>query len=340
MPTHCILYQHINTTTCFFQSLADLNPSTDSQALERAYRIGQTKDVAVYRLICMGTIEEKMYKKQIFKQFLSNKIMQNPNQRRLFAPSTVQDLFSLEIEGDIEVNQVEEDIKREKEEESKKQQQNINQSQSHDSIRELSTKIKTDLEVSDGDETIDSDTPFVGKRLKQDEESDDSSEKEAILKDDDTPKYEEVDDNNNKKKDTSDKEIIKSLLDGGSIEKVLHQEDLFKQALDTTDLTSKRRAEVRANEAKRKLKKSIGNGGAHIISRSHAQDTNDVDTVQSMIVHYMRSHGGKATTEMLLQEFSSKPIIKKNPSLFRMVLHRCAVLNKKKKIWYLIGRYN
>ncbi|GFZ17692.1 chromatin remodeling 8 [Actinidia rufa] len=37
----------------------DWNPSTDMQARERAWRIGQTKDVTVYRLITRGTIEEK-----------------------------------------------------------------------------------------------------------------------------------------------------------------------------------------------------------------------------------------------------------------------------------------
>jgi SNF2 family DNA or RNA helicase len=36
---------------------ADWNPSNDAQAKERAYRIGQTKDVVIYRLIVKGTIE-------------------------------------------------------------------------------------------------------------------------------------------------------------------------------------------------------------------------------------------------------------------------------------------
>ena len=88
----------------------DWNPSTDLQALERAYRIGQTKHVSVYRLICSGTIEEKMYKKQIFKTFLSNKIMQNPNQRRLFQPSTVGDLFALDEDGDDELLGAQEEV--------------------------------------------------------------------------------------------------------------------------------------------------------------------------------------------------------------------------------------
>jgi len=39
----------------------DWNPSTDTQARERAWRIGQTKPVTVYRLLTTGTIEEKIY---------------------------------------------------------------------------------------------------------------------------------------------------------------------------------------------------------------------------------------------------------------------------------------
>ena len=33
----------------------------------------QTREVTVYRLITSGTIEEKVYHRQIFKQFLTNK---------------------------------------------------------------------------------------------------------------------------------------------------------------------------------------------------------------------------------------------------------------------------
>lgn len=43
------------------------NPATDAQAVDRAFRIGQTRDVYVYRLITCGTIEEKIYSRQVFK---------------------------------------------------------------------------------------------------------------------------------------------------------------------------------------------------------------------------------------------------------------------------------
>ncbi|DAZ93887.1 TPA: hypothetical protein N0F65_004734 [Lagenidium giganteum] len=48
------------------------NPAHDCQAQDRAYRIGQTKDVQVYRLITLGTIEEMIYVRQIYKQQLSD----------------------------------------------------------------------------------------------------------------------------------------------------------------------------------------------------------------------------------------------------------------------------
>ena len=39
--------------------------STDNQSVDRAYRIGQKRDVIIYRLMTSGTIEEKIYRKQV-----------------------------------------------------------------------------------------------------------------------------------------------------------------------------------------------------------------------------------------------------------------------------------
>ncbi|KAI8583675.1 hypothetical protein K450DRAFT_268262 [Umbelopsis ramanniana AG] len=73
----------------------DWNPSTDVQARERAWRLGQKKSVTVYRLMTSGTIEEKIYHRQIFKQFLTNKILKDPKQKRFFDASNLQNLFTL-----------------------------------------------------------------------------------------------------------------------------------------------------------------------------------------------------------------------------------------------------
>jgi DNA excision repair protein ERCC-6 len=80
----------------------DWNPSTDVQARERAWRLGQKREVTIYRLMTSGTIEEKIYHRQIFKQFLTNKILKDPKQRRFFKMNDLHDLFSLagsETEG-------------------------------------------------------------------------------------------------------------------------------------------------------------------------------------------------------------------------------------------------
>ena len=48
------------------------NPAYDLQAQDRAYRIGQTRDVEVFRLVSAGTIEEIVYARQIYKQQQAN----------------------------------------------------------------------------------------------------------------------------------------------------------------------------------------------------------------------------------------------------------------------------
>lgn len=73
----------------------DWNPSTDVQARERAWRLGQKREVKIYRLMTAGTIEEKIYHRQLFKQFLINKILKDPKQRQAFQMKDLHDLFTL-----------------------------------------------------------------------------------------------------------------------------------------------------------------------------------------------------------------------------------------------------
>ena len=73
----------------------DWNPSTDVQARERAWRLGQKREVKIYRLMTAGTIEEKIYHRQLFKQFLINKILRDPKQRQAFQMKDLHDLFTL-----------------------------------------------------------------------------------------------------------------------------------------------------------------------------------------------------------------------------------------------------
>ena len=53
-------------TVIFYDS--DWNPTIDSQAMDRAHRLGQTKQVTVYRMITRGTIEERIRKRALQKE--------------------------------------------------------------------------------------------------------------------------------------------------------------------------------------------------------------------------------------------------------------------------------
>ena len=60
------------------------NPSYDLQAQDRAYRIGQTRDVEVFRLVSQGTLEEIVYARQIYKQQQANIGYHATSERRYF----------------------------------------------------------------------------------------------------------------------------------------------------------------------------------------------------------------------------------------------------------------
>lgn len=64
------------------------------QARERAWRIGQLREVTIYRLITSFTIEEKIYHRQVFKQFLTNRVLKDPKQKRFFKSNDMLELFT------------------------------------------------------------------------------------------------------------------------------------------------------------------------------------------------------------------------------------------------------
>ena len=61
-------------TVIFYDS--DWNPTIDSQAMDRAHRLGQTRQVTVYRLITKGTIEERIRKRALQKEEVQRVVIQ------------------------------------------------------------------------------------------------------------------------------------------------------------------------------------------------------------------------------------------------------------------------
>jgi len=67
--------------------------------VDRAYRIGQTRDVVVYRLVTCGTVEEKVYRRQVFKGGISRAGTQEGNHFRYFSADDTSQLFEVTNEG-------------------------------------------------------------------------------------------------------------------------------------------------------------------------------------------------------------------------------------------------
>uniref|UniRef100_A0A182FL94 Chromatin-remodeling ATPase INO80 n=1 Tax=Anopheles albimanus TaxID=7167 RepID=A0A182FL94_ANOAL len=71
-------------TVIFYDS--DWNPTVDQQAMDRAHRLGQTKQVTVYRLICKGTIEERILQRAREKSEIQRMVINGDN----FKPDTLK----------------------------------------------------------------------------------------------------------------------------------------------------------------------------------------------------------------------------------------------------------
>ena len=74
----------------------DWNPAHDEQARARIWRDGQRRNVHVYSLITTGTIEEKIFQRQIMKKSLAG-VVGDSNKSTRFTTEELKDLFSLEL---------------------------------------------------------------------------------------------------------------------------------------------------------------------------------------------------------------------------------------------------
>ncbi|XP_011490367.1 DNA helicase INO80 isoform X2 [Oryzias latipes] len=83
-------------TVIFYDS--DWNPTVDQQAMDRAHRLGQTKQVTVYRLICQGTIEERILQRAKEKSEIQRVVISGGS----FKPDTLKpkEVVSLLLDDD------------------------------------------------------------------------------------------------------------------------------------------------------------------------------------------------------------------------------------------------
>ena len=83
----------LNLTAADYVFLLDpwWNPAVEMQAIDRAHRLGQTRNVFAYRLICRNTVEEKIAALQTKKKDLADAILQADN-------NLIQDLSAEDLE--------------------------------------------------------------------------------------------------------------------------------------------------------------------------------------------------------------------------------------------------
>lgn len=80
-------------TVIFYDS--DWNPAMDAQAQDRAHRIGQTREVHIYRLVCASTVEENILMKAKQKRHLDYLVMTEGNfeEASLFSAKGLKDVL-------------------------------------------------------------------------------------------------------------------------------------------------------------------------------------------------------------------------------------------------------
>uniref|UniRef100_A0A665VZX0 Snf2-related CREBBP activator protein n=1 Tax=Echeneis naucrates TaxID=173247 RepID=A0A665VZX0_ECHNA len=101
-------------TVVFYDS--DWNPTMDAQAQDRCHRIGQTRDVHIYRLISERTVEENILKKANQKRMLGDMAIEGGNfTTAFFKQQTIRELFDVndsekrEVAVELSVPQAEEE---------------------------------------------------------------------------------------------------------------------------------------------------------------------------------------------------------------------------------------
>ncbi|KAF9199797.1 putative DNA helicase ino80, partial [Haplosporangium sp. Z 27] len=148
-------------TVIFYDS--DWNPTVDQQAMDRAHRLGQTRQVTVYRLITRGTIEERILQRAKQKDEIQ-KVVISGGEFKQSVEFKPREIVSLLLDDDeLATKLQEQQVKRKvEEEEAKNQRKGASKTEGGRPTK------KSRKETKDGKDTATSTpvaTPAKGKTL-------------------------------------------------------------------------------------------------------------------------------------------------------------------------------
>lgn len=87
----------LNLVSCQYEIIYDpwWNPSVENQAADRIYRIGQTKDVTIYRFITTNSIEEKIQELKSKKSQVGESLFSDMNSVKTLSFTDIRNLLEL-----------------------------------------------------------------------------------------------------------------------------------------------------------------------------------------------------------------------------------------------------
>ncbi|MES1903483.1 MAG: DNA excision repair protein ERCC-6, partial [Paramarteilia canceri] len=313
----------------------DWNPSIDNQARERSWRIGQTANVTIVRLITKGTVEEKIYLRQLFKESISNKVLLDPKLKRsVDKESSIVDLFCYNF--DFEPQQ-----KKLKIEDKSEQEKTMDSGDKNAMASRLSKIIGSNLDLDSDSEIKTESNNTIGKTydnfannvfkvdtnpspLFKNEETLQIQANNTML-----DKIDTISLSANSKLDT-DKEILEMESKNAAKFFIERWQNDRKKCLDLSNMTNTRKIGISSKLRQKCVFGSFLNQGTNknliqLIDRFP-------DIVEKLISTFSRNNF-QMDTESILSEFSE--FIEIEEKVFKELLREMAVLDKLLSVWYL-----
>lgn len=357
----------------------DWNPSVDVQARERAWRLGQKKEVTIYRLMTAGTIEEKIYQRQIFKQFLANKVLNDPKQRTTLNLGDMHDLFTLGSEGDggTETGQIFKgtEVKAKIIPKITPGDRNLDMPDQHAAIAKAMSQSKG----NEADESLQDIDGVAGLEEYNAEDGDDAAEQEdrimaGIFAKSVHEALEHESVVNGKRVIKADPAMLQREANRVAREAAQHLHRSGEQArhvpIGTVTWTGEvgesgrpRPANIHRsrggpssssilagirnrqglNSGESSSRGSRSPGGSDLPARGGRAKTYGVKDFEQMIPEFMRRHGGKAPSKILVDHFNPYCPGRKASDAFKLALDNVATLEQKgstmRMVWSLKPKY-